>query len=275
MSDPTDPLPPERRLQIDQVREALRTREIGRDLRYLRVAESTMIDARRLAEAGGRHGAVVVADEQTAGRGTKGRAWLSAPGRSIHATLIVRPDAEQMKRLSIVSAVATAQAVERATGLAPRLKWPNDVELRRRKFGGILIEGEWRADGPAWALVGIGVNVNFDPAPHAAQIDRPATSLMLELGREAPREAVLAELLNAFEEAYDNAASDEAFDAVFRAWRSRLDTLGREVRIVAPGGETIVEGVAEDAAFDGALLVRDAGGRLHTITAGEVSLREA
>ena len=271
----SDPLPPERRLQTDRVQEALRTRELGRDLHYLRVAESTMIDARRLAEDGCPHGTVVVADEQTAGRGTKGRSWLSAPGQSIHATLILRPDPDQMKRLSIVSAVAAAQAVERTTGLAPKIKWPNDVELRRRKFGGILIEGEWRADGPAWALVGIGVNVNFDPAPHAAQINRPATSLMLELGRETPREPILAELLNAFEAAYDSAASDDAFDAVFRAWRSRLDTLGRDVRIIAPDGETIVEGVAEDAASDGALLIRDAAGRLRSITAGEVSLREA
>lgn len=196
-----DPLPPERRLRADAVAAALRTREIGRSLRCLRVTDSTMLDARRLAEQGCPHGTVVAADEQTAGRGTKGRSWVSPPGQSIHATLVVRPSAEQMKRLSIVAPVAVAQAVEETTNLSPRIKWPNDVEFDRRKFGGILIEGEWRADGPAWALVGIGVNVNFDPAPHAAQIDRPATSLMLELGRELPREPVLAALLNAFEAA--------------------------------------------------------------------------
>ena len=266
-----DPLPPERRLRADAVAAALRTREIGRSLRCLRVTDSTMLDARRLAEQGCPHGTVVAADEQTAGRGTKGRSWVSPPGQSIHATLVVRPSAEQMKRLSIVAPVAVAQAVEETTNLSPRIKWPNDVEFDRRKFGGILIEGEWRADGPAWALVGIGVNVNFDPAPHAAQIDRPATSLMLELGRELPREPVLAALLNAFEAAYDDAGSE----AVFEAWRSRLDTLGRSVRIVAPNGGLIVAGTAENASFDGALIVRDADGQAHMITAGEVSLRDA
>ncbi len=271
MVHPPDPLPPERRLRADAVAAALRTREIGRNLRYLRVTDSTMLDARRLAEQGCPHGTVVAADEQTAGRGTKGRSWVSPPGQSIHATLVVRPSAEQMKRLSIVAPVAVAQAVEETTNLSPRIKWPNDVEFDRRKFGGILIEGEWRADGPAWALVGIGVNVNFDPAPHAAQIDRPATSLMLELGRELPREPVLAALLNAFEAAYDDAGSE----TVFEAWRSRLDTLGRSVRIVAPNGGLIVAGTAEDASFDGALIVRDADGQAHTITAGEVSLRDA
>ncbi len=265
-----DLLTPQQRLQIPQVEQALRTTAIGRDLHYLRVTNSTMDDARRLAEADCPHGATVVADEQTAGRGTKGRSWVSPPGQSIHTTLVVRPNAEQMKRLSIVTPVAVAQAVEQVSGLRPRLKWPNDVEINRHKFGGILIEGEWRSDGPTYALIGIGVNVNFDPAPHAAQIDRPATSLMIELGHETPREPVLAALLNAFEAAYDQADSDE----VFEAWRSRLDTLGRDVQII--GRETVeVEGVAEDVTRDGALLVRDSRGALHTIIAGEVSVRDA
>lgn len=269
MTSADDPLPPERRLQVNAVSAALRTRRIGRDLHYLRVTDSTMNDARRLAEAGCPHGATVVADEQTAGRGTKGRAWISPPGRNIHTTLIVRPNAQQMKRLSIVAPVAAARAIETATGLSPKLKWPNDLELGGRKCGGILIEGEWRSAGPAYALVGIGLNINFDPAPHAAQIERPATSLMLELGRETSREAVLAALLNEFETAYQAAASQE----IFEAWRSRLDTLGRTVQIIGPDGQTILEGLAEDATFEGALILRDKTGAQHITTAGEVSLR--
>ena len=269
MPEDSDPLPPQRRLQPEQVAAALRTRAIGREFHYLRVTDSTMVDARRLAEEGCAHGAVAVADEQTAGRGTKGRSWVSQAGRNLLLTLIVRPSAEQMKRLSMVTPAAVAEAVERTTGLLPRIKWPNDLELEGRKFAGILIEGEWRADGPAWALVGIGVNVNFDPAPHAVQIERPATSLMLELGREVSREAVLAALCNAFEAAYEDAASER----VFEAWRGRLDTLGREVAIVGPDGRRMVEGRAEDATREGALIVRDASGAAHTVTAGEVSLR--
>ena len=168
-----DPLPPARRLQTAQVSEALRTRAVGRDLHYLRVTDSTMADARRLAEEGCPHGAVVVADEQTAGRGTKGRSWVSPAGQSIHTTLVVRPDAEQMKRLSIVTPAAAARAVEEAAGIVPAIKWPNDLEIGRRKFGGILIEGEWRASGPAYALIGIGINVNFDPRA-ARRPDRPS-----------------------------------------------------------------------------------------------------
>ena len=180
-----------------------------------------------------------------------------------------QPPASRIADAALHISLEPAQAVEQVSGLRPRLKWPNDIEINRHKFGGILIEGEWRSDGPTYALIGIGVNVNFDPAPHAAQIDRPATSLMIELGHETPREPVLAALLNAFEAAYDHADSDE----VFEAWRSRLDTLGRDVQII--GRETVeVEGVAEDVTRDGALLVRDGRGVLHTIIAGEVSVRD-
>lgn len=269
MTADDDALPAERRLRVDEVSAALRTRHIGRELHYLRLTDSTMVDARRLAEQGCEHGTAVVADEQTAGRGTKGRSWVSQAGRNILITLVVRPDAEQMKRLSIVAPVAAARAVETATGLSPTIKWPNDLELDMRKFGGILIEGEWRSAGPAYALIGIGLNINFDPAPHAAQIERPATSLMIELGRETSREAVLAALLNEFEAAYETAASQE----VFEAWRSRLDTLGRAVQIIGADGETVAEGLAEDATFEGALVLRDKNGARHIATAGEVSLR--
>ena len=255
-------------LDLARVRASLRTIAFGRRIHYARATSSTMDDARRLAGSGCPHGMVAVADEQTAGRGTKGRAWVSPPGESIHATLIARPDAERMKRLSIIAAVAAARAIESATPLRAELKWPNDVELGGRKAGGILIEGEWSDDGPLWALVGIGINVNFDPAPHAALIDRPATSLMVELGRRQSREDVLAALLNEFEEAYEHWSGA----GVFQAWRERLTTLGRQVEIHGPAGP-VTSGIAEDVEPDGALLIRRADGGLDRIIAGEVTLR--
>ena len=194
-----DLLPPDQRLDIDRVRSLLTTSQIGQQLHYLVQTTSTMDDARRLAEAGAPHGTVVVADEQTAGRGTKGRIWVSPPGQSIHTTLIVRPDIEQLKRLSIVSPVAATDAVRETTPLEPTIKWPNDIQMEHRKMGGILIEAEWRDGKPSYALIGIGLNVNFDPAPWATQIDRPATSLMIELDARQQREPVFAALLNAFE----------------------------------------------------------------------------
>ncbi|MYD74491.1 MAG: biotin--[acetyl-CoA-carboxylase] ligase, partial [Chloroflexi bacterium] len=219
-----DLLPPDQRLDIDLVRSLLTTQEFGQELHYLVQTSSTMDDARRLAEAGAPHGAVVVADEQTAGRGTKGRIWVSPPGQSIHTTLIVRPSIEELKRLSIISPVATTDAVRSTTPLEPTVKWPNDIQMEHRKMGGILIEADWSEGQPSYALIGIGLNVNFDPAPWATQIDRPATSLMIELGERQQREPVFAALLNAFEQRFREAGAAELHDT----WISRLNTLNRE-----------------------------------------------
>ena len=264
-----DPLPPDQRLDIERVRSLLTTAEVGRQLHYLVQTSSTMDDARRLAEGGAPHGTVVVADEQTAGRGTKGRIWVSPPGQSIHTTLIVRPDIEQLKRMSIVSPVAATDAVRATTPLEPTIKWPNDIQMEQRKMGGILIEAEWREGRPSYALIGIGLNVNFDPAPWATQIDRPATSLMIELGARQEREPVFAALLNAFEACYNQSGTQELHDT----WVSRLNTLNREVTITLASGEAI-QGTAVGVDGAGALLVETESGERRTFIAGEVTLRE-
>ncbi len=263
-----DLLPLDQRLNLDTVRSLLTAAEFGRDLHYFVQTTSTMDDARRLAEDGAPHGAVVVADEQTAGRGTKGRIWVSPPGQSIHTTLIVRPTIEQLKRLSIVSPVATTDAVRETTPLQPTIKWPNDIQMAHRKMGGILIEADWGAGQPNYALVGIGLNVNFDPAPWATQIDRPATSLMIELGARQQREPVFAALINAFERRFNQAASL----ALHEVWTARLDTLGRDVTVTLASGET-VQGRAIGVDNAGALVLEKEDGQRQTFIAGEVTLR--
>ena len=269
MSD-LDLLPLDQRLDIDHVRASLTTSIIGQRIEYRVRTTSTMDDARRLAEQGAPHGTVVLTDEQTAGRGTKGRIWVSPPGESIHATIIVRPSIEELKRLSIVSPVAATDAVLATTSLRPAIKWPNDVQIESRKLGGILIEADWGAGQPHYALVGIGLNVNFDPAPWATQIDRPATSLMIELRRREPREPVLAALLNAFEERYRQTESAD----LHRTWVARLNTLDSPVTITSPGGDEF-HGIAVGVDDAGALIVQSDDGERRTFIAGEVTLREA
>ena len=266
------PLPPEQRLDLDRVRALLEPSDFSQQIHYFAQTTSTMDDARRLAEDGAPHGAVVVADEQTAGRGTKGRVWVSPPGQSIHTTLIVRPSVEQLKRLSIVSPVAATDAVRATTPLEPTIKWPNDVQIEHRKLGGILIEADWSENRPAHALVGIGINVNFDPAPWASQIDRPATSLMIELEGRQPREPVFAALLNAFAKRYDQAGSAGSAK-LHETWTERLDTLGKQVTITLAGGGA-VNGRALDVDSDGALIVETESGQREAFIAGEVTLRE-
>ena len=247
------------------VERRLRTRYLGRNLLYLQTTSSTQDVARAEAEAGGPVGTAVLAEEQTAGRGRLGRAWVSPAGKNIYVTLVMRPPAPKLRVLSIVSPLAIAEALE-GIGLAPRLKWPNDVLVGGRKIAGILIETELSGDAVKYALVGIGLNVNFDveTTPEIADI---ATSVRRELGRDASREELLAAVLNAFEARYEQALEG---DAVFQAWRSRLETLGRRVR--ATLGELVEEGVAEDVDAEGNLLVRRDDGSLAVVEAGDVTL---
>jgi BirA family biotin operon repressor/biotin-[acetyl-CoA-carboxylase] ligase len=253
-------------LNLAAVEDRLTTRILGRHSLYFTSTGSTMDVARAEAEGGAPDGTVVLAEEQTKGRGRFARAWVSPAGQNLYMTLIVRPPISRLRSLSIISPLAVALAVEDVTGLAPRIKWPNDVLIKGRKFSGILIESESRGEKVDYALVGPGINVNFDvkQVPEIADI---ATSVKYELGREVSREELLAAFLNHFEALYENADRE----AVFGQWRSRLDTIGREVRVTFR--DQVYEGLAEDVDRDGNLILAQSGGSRRTIEAGEVSLR--
>jgi len=245
----------------------LETRFIGRRVVYLESTGSTQDVARAEAEEGAEAGTVVIAEEQTAGRGRFGRVWVSPAGKNLYLTLIMRPPMQRLRSLSIVAPLAVVLAVEDRTELTPRIKWPNDVLVNGRKLAGILIESEIADRSVNYALVGIGINVNFD-VEEQSEIAAIATSLKRELGYETSREELLAALLNQFEDLYERAA--EGID-VFREWRSRLETLGREVRVTSGG--RVEDGFAEDVDSEGNLILLRPDGSRVAIEAGEVTLR--
>ena len=255
-------------LDLSRVEGKLRTRFIGRRLVYLTTTPSTQDVARREAEEDAAEGTAVLAEEQTAGRGRFGRSWVSPAGKNIYVTLVMRPPLARLRSLAIVAPLATALAVEDiAGGLAPAIKWPNDVILHGRKLSGMMTETELAGQEVRFSLVGIGVNVNFD-IEEASEIAGIATSIKRELGHEVPREELLAALLNRFEELYEQWPVGSG---VFQAWRSRLETLGREVSISFRG--QVYEGTARDVDQDGNLILSLADGSTMTFEAGEVSLR--
>src|SRR3990172_759179 len=255
-------------LDLSRVEGKLRTRFIGRRLVYLTTTRSTQDVARREAEEDAAEGTAVLAEEQTAGRGRFGRSWVSPAGTNIYVTLVMRPPLARLRSLAIVAPLATALAVEDvAGGLAPAIKWPNDVILHGRKLSGMMTETELAGQEVRFSLVGIGVNVNFD-IEEASEIAGIATSVKRELGHEVSREELLAALLNRFEELYEQWPVGSG---VFQAWRSRLETLGREVSISFRG--QVYEGTARDVDQDGNLILSLADGSTMTFEAGEVSLR--
>jgi BirA family biotin operon repressor/biotin-[acetyl-CoA-carboxylase] ligase len=245
----------------------LSTDYMGRRFFYYPSVSSTQDAAREEAERGAPEGTTVLADQQTAGRGRLGRQWVSPAGANLYFSVVLRPSAEHLRLLVMIWPLAICEAVEELTDLRARVKWPNDVLVGTRKLAGVLVECNFSDGEVDHAVAGIGVNVNLDVSSHEG-IPDTATSIMSELGREVAREEVLAAILGRFESLYDSARRGEP---VHLAWKARLDTLGRHVRVSF--GERVEEGVAEDAGADGTLILRRPDGSRVEIEAGDVTLR--
>jgi BirA family biotin operon repressor/biotin-[acetyl-CoA-carboxylase] ligase len=227
----------------------------------LGVVDSTQNVAWGLVDDNIADGTVVTAESQHDGRGRRGRHWHDEPGASLAASVVLRPRlaVAALGGLSFAAALAVAEALETETGLAPRLKWPNDVLVERRKIAGILLES--RATPAPVVVVGFGINLTQKVFP-AAIADR-ATSVALAGGRTIRREALLDAVVRALAE-WRSRLETEGFEPLRQRWRALADTLGRRVTIDG------VESLAVDLDADGALLVQRAGA-VHRVVAGEVT----
>ena len=241
---------------------------LGQVVVHLKTTTSTNDHAAMLARQGAPDGTLVIADEQTAGRGRRGRVWLAPPRSSLLCSLILRPHLtpNQAPRLTMLAAVAAVCAI-RALGLPATIKWPNDVMVNERKVGGILTETAIEGDHLEYAIVGIGLNVNIK-ATDLASISPQATSLMVESGRRLSRQRILRLLLAEFGLRYQGMGRDGGL-AVFEEWQTLMSTIGRQVTVFL--GEESVSGLVEGVDADGALLLRQCDGQRVRVTIGEVS----
>jgi BirA family biotin operon repressor/biotin-[acetyl-CoA-carboxylase] ligase len=219
--------------------------------------------ARALAEEGAREGTVVVAREQTGGRGRMGRAWASPPG-GLWLSVLLQPDDPADPRLALVVGIGVVEALRGNAGAAIGLKWPNDLMLGGRKVGGVLVES-----APPWAVAGIGVNVNVDRADLPAGVRAAAVSLAEVLGRHLDLEEVGASVLTGLDEVYAAYRAGRTAEVLAR-WRRLSVTTGRLVRVQAGG--RVIEGTALDIDDDGALLVVPPGGTPQRLLGGDVTV---
>lgn len=227
----------------------------------LGAVDSTQNVAWGLVEENIADGTVVTAKSQHDGRGRRGRHWHDEPGASLAASIVLRPRlaVAALGGLSFAAALAVVDALESQAGLAPRLKWPNDVLVDRRKIAGILLES--RATPAPVVVVGLGINLTQRVFP-AVIADR-ATSVALAGGRPVDADTLLDAVVRALD-VWRRRLEDEDFEPLRARWREVADTLGRRVTIDG------VEALAVDLDADGALLVqRD--GAVHRVVAGEVT----
>ena len=243
----------------------LKTRFIGQKVIYYPRLASTMDLARQEARQGAAEGTVIITGEQTAGKGRVKRLWLSPRG-SIALSIILYPDMSYLPYLVMLASLAVVHSIESVAALKAQIKWPNDVLIDGKKICGILIESDVRANMVAYAIIGIGINVNFRLSDFP-EILSTATSLADELGADVSRVDIIRCLLVETERLYSALPHGEP---VYREWRDRLVTLGRKVQVKS--GEAMLEGIAESVATDGSLLLRHASGSSTKIVAGDVSL---
>lgn len=253
------------RLTAQELSWNLGTKKIGRRIHAYETTDSTMDVAQRLGAAGEPEGSVVVAEAQGRGRGRMGRTWVSPKGKGIYLSVILRPDLQllEIPKITLVAAVAVAQAVESATGLKPEIKWPNDLLIGGKKIAGILTELNAELNRINTVVVGIGLNVNTP----ADKLPAHGTSLAEELGAKVDRLELARALLAHLDRTYAQFLQ-EGIAPILEDWRRFAGFLGRRVRVALEG--RTLDGQAVDVDASGALLVRTDTGLVESVSAGEV-----
>ncbi len=252
----------------EALRTGLHTQRFGCKIYTFDTIDSTNNCARALAGCWADEGTVVIAEQQTAGRGRLGRPWVANPNENLTFSIILRPTipADSINLLPLAVAVAVAGAVEKLTGLKPECKWPNDLILDNKKAAGILLEGSFKQNTVEWIVIGIGVNVNQTLFP--GELESKATSLKLVAGRDIDRISLFHTILEQFERTY-HTGSKSGFQSILPDWIARTRMIDRNISVLEHG--TLLSGTVKGVSRDGGLILRSDGGE-RTLFAGDVTI---
>lgn len=250
-----------------------KTKIIGRDIRVFEQTTSTNDVIEKLARDGVKEGVVVFAESQTKGRGRLGRKWISPAYKGLWFSILLRPNLrpQETTELTVASATALCRAIRTETGLAPEIKWPNDILISGRKVAGILTELSAEPDRVKHVTLGIGIDVNLGATELPVELRRSATSLKIEAGHPFSRADLAVALLQELDKDYDRICAGHFAD-VADEWQSWCQTIGRDVTIQIGGRR--VQGRAESLGESGELLLRTEHGHLERISGGDVTLEK-
>jgi BirA family biotin operon repressor/biotin-[acetyl-CoA-carboxylase] ligase len=256
-------------LTPDMLKQRLKGGLFGKRIHHFFKTDSTNRVALELGHADEPEGAVVLAEEQTAGRGRAGRAWVSDRAAGIYVTLLLRPKLApvQAPLLTMMAGLSARAAIEAVTGLNVDLKWPNDLLIRGKKVGGILTEMHAEPSQIRFVIVGIGLNVNQEKFP--GELSNAATSLRVETGKTQSRMELLVRLLREFETDYGKFLRDGVASVVSRFESASSYAKGKRVRV--SNGVESYTGTTAGLGPEGLLQVEREDGRLTTVIAGDVA----
>lgn len=262
-----------------EIRSALVTKVMAQHVEVYETLDSTNIRAKQLAEQGAPEGTLIVAQEQTQGKGRRGRGWTCEKGLDIYMSVILRPALTPMETaiLTLVAAMAVVEAVREQTGVMASIKWPNDIVVDGKKLCGILTEMSSETDYVHYAVVGIGINTNRKGFP--PEIAPVAASLAQILGECVRRSPLIAAVMNAFERRYGQFTQSRSLAPMREEYTALLVNLDEKVAVyrTLPGSlqdkaEVAFTGIARGIDEDGGLLVETEDG-MQTVISGEVSVR--
>ena len=257
---------------VQEIRDGLHTAVFGkRDIHRYLSTDSTNSRAKKLATGGAAEGVMVIAEEQTQGRGRLDRPWFSSGGENICASLIVRPSLTPgaASGMVLLAAIAAAETLIEATGLKATVKWPNDILVAGRKIGGILLEMAVEMDAIDYMVIGLGINVNSAAERFPEDIRRRATSVLIETGKPFSRVLLLCTFLELLEQGY-NAFRDSGFEPIITKWKTLTDMVGKQVSIRTINGS--YKGVIEDMDRNGFLILRDSQGSDQRLFSGDIMI---
>jgi BirA family biotin operon repressor/biotin-[acetyl-CoA-carboxylase] ligase len=256
-------------IQPHEVKVTLTTNRLARDITYLDATESTQFVAHKLAQEGIKEGHLVLANQQTKGKGRLGRKWHSKQGTSVSMSLILRPELQPQKtpQLTLLTAVAVVRALKKQTGINCEIKWPNDVLVNGKKLVGILTEMQADPDRVHSIIIGIGINVNQRMEDLDPDIQNLATSLAIEGGKPFERAPIVAAILNEFETLYDHYLYN-GFEAIKTLWETYSVSIG--TYIYARTMREVLYGYAKGITNEGVLLLEDEEGKIHQIYSADI-----
>jgi BirA family biotin operon repressor/biotin-[acetyl-CoA-carboxylase] ligase len=240
------------------------------EIRYRPSLGSTNDEALAWASAGARDGSLVIADEQTSGRGRMGRKWFTPPGSALAFSLILRPKGAEREKVGLFSGLGALALVDalKAYGIAAQVKWPNDVLIQRKKVAGILVETVWLGTEVDSVVLGMGVNVTPDSVPPPEGLNFPATCIQAEGQTPIPR----ADLIRTLLEAIRRRRAMLASETFLRDWESALAFRSETVRVWVSEAESVT-GQVRGLEADGSLQLGLPDANVKVIRFGEVHLR--
>lgn len=260
-------------LTPSEINSTLKTKWMGRTIHHFQTLDSTNLKAYQLALNGAKEGEVVISESQKKGRGRLGRQWFSPPFLNLYLSVILRPkiSPHQASLITLMAAVATADAIQKFSGLLPLIKWPNDILIQDRKVAGLLNEIHSEMDRIHFVILGIGVNLNTEKKMFSKEIRAVATSLKIEMGQTVRRKVFLQIFLQELEKWY-SIFLEEGGAVILKAWRDRAHIKGRQVKVTS-FGETVA-GIAIDVDSDGALILETENGKQKRVVAGDIEYKE-